>query len=334
VTITVVSIIVPCLNEEKTIGFLLDALAHQSLDISQMEIVIADGLSKDNTRKVIEQFSMSHPSMQIKIVDNLKSTIPAGVNAAAASASGKYLVRLDAHSIPAKDYVELCVRNLEGGKGDCVGGVWEIHPGREGWLARAIAAAAAHPLGVGDAWYRLSNREGEVDTVPFGAFRKSLFDELGGFNEDLLTNEDYEFYSRIRKAGGKIWLDPKIRCIYFARGSLLELARQYWRYGYWKFRMLLRFPETIRWRQALPPFFVSLLLFMGLASLFIPLFRLLWLGLCGIYFLSLLIGITPVTLQKKDFSLLIGMPLAIATMHLCWGAGFLYSMISKILFRK
>ena len=99
-----------------------------------------------------------------------------------------------------------------------------------------------------------------MDTVPFGAFRRSLIDKIGLFDETLLTNEDYEFNTRIRQSGGRVWLDPEIVTVYYARSTLRDLARQYWRYGYWKFRMLRRYPDTLRWRQALPPLFVASLI--------------------------------------------------------------------------
>ena len=127
-----------------------------------------------------------------------------------------------------------------------VGGVWDIRPGGEGWVARSIAAAVAHRLGAGDAGYRAGARAGEVDTVPFGAFDRRWLERVGAFNEELLTNEDYEYNYRLRQAGGMIWLDPSIRCVYFARPTLSALARQYWRYGFWKAHMLTRYPRSLR----------------------------------------------------------------------------------------
>ena len=127
-------------------------------------------------------------------------------------------------------------------------------------MAQSIAAAASHPLGVGDALYRHASKASQVDTVPFGAFKRELLALVGFFDESLLTNEDYEFNTRIRKSGGTIWLDPAIRSVYFARPTLAALARQYSRYGFWKWRMLRRYPETLRWRQGLPPLFVLSLL--------------------------------------------------------------------------
>ncbi len=225
---------------------------------------------------------------------------------------------------------------LDARRGDNVGGIWQIVPGmagkrsRAGWLARAIAVAAAHPLGVGDAHYRHATQPQHVDTVPFGAFRRELVEKIGPFDENLLTNEDYEFNVRIRQSGGKIWLDPAIRSTYFARATLAALAQQYVRYGYWKGQMLRRYPETIRWRQAIPPAFVLSLV--GLAALSPFLWARVLLAVeISFYFMVLFAVGLQSALKKQDLSLTVGLPLAIATMHLCWGSALLWSgMFGKI----
>jgi succinoglycan biosynthesis protein ExoA len=225
-----VSVIVPCYNEQATIRLLLDALRKQTFPCANMEVVIADGLSTDGTREAIAAFQADFPDLSVRVIDNTLRTIPSGVNRAIEASRGGIILRLDAHSKPFPDYVENCVKALEEGQGDNVGGVWEIQPGADTWIAKSIAVAAAHPLGVGDALYRHARYAAEVDTVPFGSFKRELISRIGFFDESLLTNEDYEFNARIRKAGGRIWLDPSIRSVYFARSTLQELARQYWRY--------------------------------------------------------------------------------------------------------
>jgi glycosyltransferase involved in cell wall biosynthesis len=321
-----ISIIVPCYNEEASIGSLLEALLHQTYLRTQMEVIIADGLSQDKTRAVIALFQASHPDLPVHIKDNAARSIPAGLNAAAAAACGEILVRLDAHCIPVPEYVACCVDAIEVGKGSVVGGVWEIRPGGPGFVAESIARAAAHPLGVGDALYRLGAAEGPVDTVPFGAFRRSLFQQMGGFDEGLLTNEDYEFFTRVRQAGGVIWLDPAIRSTYIARATLPELARQYWRYGFWKLKMLQQHPRSLRWRQALPPLFVLSLLALGIISIFLPLAGLVLLAEIALYLLVLAAAGLHAAVRQSRPLLLPGLLLAIATMHLSWGSGFLWSI--------
>jgi succinoglycan biosynthesis protein ExoA len=322
-----VSIVIPCFNEERTIRELLQAICGQTYPIGDLEVVIADGSSTDNTRQVISDFQTDNPQLKVYVVDNPKRIIPVGVNIAVRASHGEFIIRLDGHSKPYPDYVEKCVKALEQKLGDNVGGVWEIKPSREAPLAACIAMAAAHPLGVGDAQYRLGKQGGAVDTVPFGAFKRSLFNQLEGFNEELLTNEDYEFNTRIRQNGGVVWLDPSIRTVYMARSNLGELARQYFRYGYWKLKMLRRFPGTLRWRQALPPLFVGSLLVLGITSFFIPPILYLLALEVVLYLAILVVSGAIIALKVHRIGCIIGFPAAIATMHICWGAGFLWSLV-------
>jgi len=323
---TFVSIIVPCYNEERTIYGLLEAIYRQTYPRSLMEVVLADGMSEDRTRDVVKKFVQEHPELSVKLVDNPRRIIPSGLNRAIEASGGEVLVRLDAHSAPSPDYVERCVSALREGKGENVGGVWEIRPGGSGWIARSIAVAASHPLGVGDAAYRYTNRSAYVDTVPFGAFRRETLERIGWFDETLLTNEDYELNARLRQTGGKIWLDPAIRSVYYARSSLRALAAQYWRYGFWKWRMLRRYPGTLRWRQALPPVFVAGVIGLGVGALWWAWARWMLLLVGCLYLLVLALASLPLALKKKDLPLVIGVPLAIATMHITWGGGLLFSM--------
>jgi glycosyltransferase involved in cell wall biosynthesis len=324
-----VSVIVPCYNEQATIGLLLDALYNQTYPRQDMEVIIADGLSTDGTRQEIEAYQLAHPQLKIVIVDNQQRIIPAGLNQAIRASSGEFIVRLDAHSVPNPDYIERCVTALQANLGENVGGVWEIKPAGEGWMAKAIAEAASHPLGVGDAYYRYTGSAKSVDTVPFGAFRRSLIDQIGLFDETLLTNEDYEFNVRVRQANKQIWLDPAIRSIYFARPTWGALLRQYWRYGYWKGRMLRRYPHTIRWRQALPPLFVISLISLFLAGFWAPIAHIVLLIELCVYFGVLFIVAATLAIKNSDLTLMIGIPLAIGSMHIAWGAALLLSLIKS-----
>lgn len=325
-----VSIVIPCYNEQATISELLEAIYQQTFPHSETEVIIADGLSEDATRDVIEDFQNTHPDLDVRIVDNTARSIPSAVNSAIRAARGGTIVRIDAHSRPYPDYVERCLSALDAGLGDNVGGVWEIKPGGKSWLAESIAVAAAHPLGVGNAGYRIGAQPSAVDTVPFGAFRRSLIEKIGFFDETLLSNEDYEFNARIHQSGGRVWLDPEIVTVYYARSTLKELARQYWRYGYWKFRMLRRYPRTLRWRQALPPLFVSSLIGLTLFAWWPFASWTLALELSIYGTVLLLTGLLSALRQRKIY-LLIGLPLSIVTMHLAWGGGFLWSMTMSTL---
>lgn len=322
-----VSVIIPCYNEQKTIGLLLEALAAQTYPQQRLEVVISDAMSTDATREVISKYQQAHPALKIKVVDNPQQIIPAGLNMAIRASSGEIITRMDAHSIPAKDYVALSVSELLEGKGQNVGGVIAIKPGNDTWIGRSISVATAHPLGVGDARYRWTKVAGPADTVAFGTFYRSLFDQIGYYNENLLVNEDYELNTRIRQSGGIIWIDPAIRAEYYSRGELTSLARQYFIYGYWKFKMLKRYPRSIKLRQILPPVFVFCILMLLLASFILSIARILLGSVLGFYLLALVAGSILPARNQKSISMLAGVPAAIATMHFSWGSGFIWSML-------
>jgi glycosyltransferase involved in cell wall biosynthesis len=322
-----VSVIIPCRNEGQTIRLVLAAFNAQTYPHDLMEIIIVDGFSEDNTRSEIMAFSQEHPELTIRIVDNPKRIIPAAVNAGILASSGDILVRMDAHSIPQPDYVERCVVAHAEGRADNVGGVWDIKPQVNTWMARSIATAASHPLAVGGAQYRFSDKAQYVDTVPYGSFRKALIERIGGFDESLLTNEDYEFNARLIKNGGSVWLDSRIQSTYFARKNFIKLADQYKRYGFWKYQMLRLYPETLRMRQVIPPVFVISLMGLLFLSLFWSIARII-LGLVLAIYLGLLLVVSVFESIKRREVCYLYLFVAFAIMHFCWGSSFIYGMIS------
>jgi len=322
-----VSIIIPCYNEQKRIRSLLGAIYAQTYPRNSIEVIIADGNSTDNTRAIIEGFALTCPDLKILLVDNPRRTIPSGLNLGIRASHGDIIIRIDAHSQPYPDYVERCVDALVSGLAENVGGVWEIQPGDTTWMAQSIARASSLPIAVGDAMYRYATKPAYVETVPFGAFKREMLALVGFYDETLLANEDYEFNSRILQSGGRIWLDPKIRSQYFARSTLMELSRQYWRYGFWKWKMLRRYPKTLRWRQALPPLFVlSLLIAIGAAIIHHP-FWIIPSGEFILYYLILMVFGLQTSMNDRNWKLILGIPPAITTMHFSWGLGLLWSII-------
>jgi glycosyltransferase involved in cell wall biosynthesis len=320
-----VSLVIPCFNEEKTIDLLLQSIHDQTYPQADLETIIADGLSTDGTRQIIGDFQKAHTEMSIRIVDNPKKVIPAGLNAAILASRGELIIRMDAHTIPARDYIELSVKAFDEGKGEDVGGVIDITPGSPTWIGRSIAVATRHPLGVGDARYRWATKATYADTVAFGTYARKTFDKIGLYDESLVANEDYEMNARLRTAGGKIWIDPAIRATYHSRPDLASLARQYFTYGFYKLKMLKRFPATIRWRQALPPLFVLGVLMLLLLAAFWRFSFFALISVIMLYCLILLVAAIPEAVKKNDIALIPGIPLAIMTMHFSWGSGFWWS---------
>ncbi len=323
-----VSVIVPCYNEASTIEGTLEALRNQTFPIERMEVLVVDGMSEDGTRIRVNEYARVHSRLAVKLVDNPDRVIPAALNRGIEAARAEVIVRLDAHAEPEPDYVERCLQVLQATEAANVGGLWQIEPGGPNWQARSIAVAAAHPLGAGDARYRVSGDAGPVDTVPFGAFRRVWLERVGPFNERLLTNEDYEYNVRLREAGGTVWFDPAIRSTYYARPTFGALARQYARYGYWKARMLLSYPNTLRWRQALPPIFVLVSVALLVAGFLWPLGWSL-LGLqWAFYAVVLVMASEHRATGSGDPALHIGLPIAWAIMHVSWGAAFCVGLLS------
>ncbi len=327
-----ISVVIPCYNEESTIAQVLDALYHQTYPRQRMEVIIADGRSTDKSRAIIQSYAETHPDLSIRLIDNPKRTTPAGLNAAIAYAKGTFIVRMDGHSVPPSDYIERLIALQLAGKGDNVGGICKICPRTDTPTAKVIARAWGHPLAVGDSWYRRQDATPMyVDHVLFGTYRREIFARLGGFNEAIPTNEDYEMDVRIRLAGGKIWLDPSIQVVYYPPTTFGGLMKQFFRYGYRKLPTIWKYPSTLRWRQLLPPLYVLSVL---VAVLIAPLWKVAgYLALALILpYVAVLIGAGVVDAWRygKGYYLW-ALPVAIATIHWAWGLGFLTRLAKALI---
>lgn len=327
---TRLSVIVPCYNEALHLEQLLVALRNQAF--SNFEVIIVDGNSTDGTLDLVRRYAFAHPEFRIVLIPNPRRIIPAGLNLGIRQARGEVIVRLDGHSQPARDYLHRCWTALLETGAQVVGGAWDIQPGAPGRVAEAIALAVSTPLGAGDAAYRLSStslQRQNVDTVPFGCFYRRTWEQLGGYNETLLSNEDYEFNRRVRLSGGRVYFDPGIRCGYFARASFSALAQQYVRYGWWKAQMLKLHPRSLRLRQAVPLLWTSGSLLAGVMAGLIPSLRLAALLLGSIYFATLLFGAGAVTVRQRQgvrgwFAVVV----AYLVIHYSWGFGALWGLVS------
>jgi succinoglycan biosynthesis protein ExoA len=247
-----VSIILPVLNEEAQLERCLHSVAEQSYP-AIIEVVVADGGSTDGTPSVASKFA------KVRVVDNPRHIRPAGLNTAIAAASGEIIVRVDARTALAPDYVERCVSALERSGAAIVGGQmrYEAHDARQ----RGIVAAMTSRLGAGPAAFRREGGEPRyVDTVYLGAFRASTIREIGGYDEWSGGNEDAELAWRAQRFGG-VYLDPSIKSYYLGRDGLGPLARQFYRYGHNRARTIRKHPGSLSWRQLAVP-----ALFVGLAS--------------------------------------------------------------------
>ena len=325
-----VSIIVPTLNEERFIGDCLRSLLKQDYPDDCIEILVSDGRSNDKTREVVAEIAQEHACIQI--VDNPQRVTPCALNTAIGVAKGSVIVRMDAHCEYPNDYVSRCVQLLQETGADNVGAGLITLPGAETTMAHAIVYAQTSRFGMGGARYRMeSGKPGYVDTVPFGAYRREVFDRIGLFDEELLRNQDNEFNSRIIANGGKIYFDPSIRLKYFSRPTLKGFLRMLWKNGLYHWLVLRKNPKAFRLRHMAPSFFLLVLLTALTGGFF---WKPLWL-FGGLVLATYLAGATAATLQiavQHGPKYLFVMPCVFFLSHICYGLSTWLGLFKFVVF--
>jgi glycosyltransferase involved in cell wall biosynthesis len=310
-----VSVLIPCRNEKKNLQACLDSILAQDYPSDLVEILVIDGMSEDGTRGILEIYASKHKN--IEVLDNPRKITPCALNIGIKNARGDIIVRADAHSEYAQDYIQKCCEFLNRAGADNVGGVVE-HKG-DGFIGQAIAYAQSCRFGLGGAKFRTAKKAQYVDTIFPGSWRKSIFDIYGLFDERLARNQDIEHNARIRKNGGKVFLTPEIKSYYYCRSSLNDLWIQYFRNGFWNIKTINIAPDSLSLRHFIPLFFVISLL----TTWIIPW---LWLGVvisylsCNFFF-SLKIA------AGNGFKYFFIMPAVFLTLHLSYGLGLLAGII-------
>ncbi len=320
-----VSVVIPCRNEEDFIKACLQALSNQTYPLNKLEVIVVDGMSSDNTRLRIAQVIEQYPF--IRCIDNPRRVTPLGLNKGIAISNGDYVIILSSHSVVEPDFIENNVRSLETSGADCVGGILETVASIDRPLAHAIAAALSHPYGVGNAHFRIGSTSiREVDTVPFGCYKREVFESIGFFDENLIRNQDDEFNFRLLRNGGRIVLDPLIKSRYFARDSLRNLWKMYFQYGYFKPLVALKIGRVITWRQLVPALFVGALLGTALISIMSRtgrrfLYLLIALYLCTTAYFSYMVG------RKRNAFYATLLFCSFAVLHFSYGIGYLKGIL-------
>jgi glycosyltransferase involved in cell wall biosynthesis len=324
-----VSVIVPCRNEITHIEACIRSILDQEPPTGGFEVIVADGMSDDGTRQILDQIERQNPSL--KVIDNPARIVSCGLNAAIKASRGDVIIRMDAHTQYAPDYVRQCVRTLGETNADNVGGSWTAKG--NGFLSGAIAAAFRSPFGVGGARGHNEAYEGIVDTVYLGCWRRDLFNRIGFFDEGLVRNQDDEFNLRLTRAGGKIWQSPRIKSWYTPRGSLRALFRQYMQYGYWKVRVIQKHKIPASVRHVVPGCFVLLLLALPLLSpLWSPALWI-WLATVGVYGVCN-VAASIVTAAREKFQFVLVLPVVFADYHVAYGYGFLRGIFDFMILRR
>lgn len=324
-----VSIVVPCRNEGNYIESCLRTILEQIEPQGGMEIIIADGMSEDGTREVVEE--VVRVDSRVRMVDNPQRVTPVGLNTAIRAARGEVIIRMDAHSEYALDYVSKCVETLEATGADNVGGPPRVKA--EGYIQRAVGAAFHSPFSTGGAGFHCPNFEGEVDTIHFGCWKKAKLLEIGLFDEALIRNQDDELNYRIKKSGGRLWQSTTILSWYRPRATLAALFKQYWQYGYWKARVMQKHSGPASWRQVVPALFVLGMATAWLAGFVHPALWFVYAAVVAAYVVaSALFSIHAATIAGWD--LLPVIPVVFFVFHTSYGIGLAAGIADFVILRR
>lgn len=272
-----VSVIIPVYNEEKYIDQCVTSLTKQTYSSENIEWLFIDGGSNDKTVDKIIHYNLRN----CRILHNDKRIVTYALNIGVENAVGKYIIRMDAHAEYSEDYIEKCVYYLKTTNADNVGGV-AITKGK-GFIGEANSEILSSKFGVGNSSFRTENRSGYVDTVPFGAFRREIFDEVGLFNPELPRSEDNDFNSRIRAKGGKVFLSSDIKFTYYCRNTAGGLLEQAIKNGNALFLTLKKNPKAMSLRHYIPFLFVLSLIVMPILSIFFSLALWSFIAECVLY---------------------------------------------------
>lgn len=324
-----ISVICPIYNEESRIEACIQSIITQDFPLEEMEVLFVDGMSTDRTREIVGRYSQQYPF--IRLLDNPLHIAPVALNNGIRAAKGDVIIRLDAHSRYPENYFSVLVNKLRDSEADNVGGICNTLPAKDTPVCRAIAHAMSSPFGMGNSHFRIgTNHEMWVDTVPFGCFRRNIFDKIGYFDEELVRNQDDEFNGRIIRNGGKILLMPQVVIDYFARDSIRKTAKMFYQYGLFKplVNKKLHKPTTIR--QFFPPLFFAGVVAGGLLSIFFPIIRWLYLAVLILYIIA---GLFFGLMNSCRWPDILWMPIVFATIHLSYGCGY-WVGITKLLFHK
>lgn len=327
-----VSLVVLCRNEAGFIEACLDSLLEGTYPHDRVEAIVVDGMSDDGTLDILSRYAAT--DSRVRIVANPRRITPVAFNLGIAAARGEIVMPIGAHCVYQPTYIQRLVDEMQRSGADNVGGVCQTVPANGTAVARAIAAAMAHPLGVGNSHFRVGATEPRwVDTVPFGCYRTEVFSRIGLFDEELLRNQDDEFNHRLISAGGRILLVPDVSTDYYARDSMRKLAAMFWQYGHYKPLVVRKLGHVPTLRQLVPPAFVAALVGSALLAILPGIWRLplaLLLICYGAVVLLVAIRAAP-RVGVAPAALLIA---AIPVIHLAYGSGWLRGAWDFLVLRR
>lgn len=322
-----VSIVIPCKNEKNYIEQCIESFLNQTYPKELYEILICDGISDDGTREIVDKYKNEN----VRLLDNVELTTPKGMNLGIKNSTADIIIIFGAHAYADKDFIKNNVQLLNKEEDvACVGGTIEtINSSIKG---KAIALAMSSPFGVGNALFRYAEKEMYVDTVAFGAYKRSVLDKIGYFDDELVRNQDDEMNFRVIKNGYKILLSPKVKSYYYSRDSLKKLWRQYFQYGFWKVKVMKKHGKTASIRHLVPMVFVVTNILGILLGIFLKTIRIFWIievvtyALCDI--------ICSIKITKGQNGTLRYIPIIFPILHISYGLGFLDGLGAFYIFKS
>jgi len=319
------AVIVPVRNEARFIEACLESILHDA-PRGGIEVYVVDGMSDDGTADAVRGIARSDPRVHLLL--NPSRFVPQAMNLGIAASSAPFIGRVDGHALVVPGYFAGCLQRLERGGLDCAGGVL-VNEGTTP-AGRAVAAATSSPVGVGSARFRTGQGgEAFVDTLAFGVYRREAFEKAGLFDETFVRNQDDELNFRLTRAGGRIMLIPSLQIRYFVRDSIGSLARQYYQYGYWKWRVFAKHGRFASWRHLAPSGFLIVLAALTLAAPFSALALRLLAAILGGYLL--VVGGEALRLKLSRAVPWGSTAMALAVLHFSYGAGLLAALTGALL---
>lgn len=323
-----VSIVIPCRNEEKYIGRCIESILFQDYPQEKISVFVCDGKSTDETINIIKDYSIKHRNINLLIND--KKTTPFALNLGINASSSDIVIILGAHSELYPNYVSACIEAFKFGENiGCTGGV--IENVYENETSEVIGKAMSSSFGVGNAYFRTGSKDGFVDTVAFGAYKREVFEKIGLFDEELIRNQDDEFNYRLLRNGFTIYLFQKIRSKYYVRASFEKLFNQYQQYGYWKVYVNKKHKAVTTFRQVIPLFFVLFLLCGFILSFLHPLFILIYVLVISLYLVASSIFAVS---KSSELTHPIKIVYSFFILHFSYGWGYLRGIIDFFILNK
>lgn len=332
----VISIVAPCFNEADFIEDMVKSVANQTFDSNQFELIVVDGGSDDGTQQIIWELKKEYPF--IRILHNSHKTASHALNIGIKNARGKFVARMDIHAKYPRNYLEQLHKALIKTGAANVGCCIETLPSHNTSKARAIAHALSNSFGVGNSYFRIGLKQiKEVDTVPFGFFRRELFEEIGLFDINLPCGEDHEFNARIQKAGMKICLIPGNKVHYYMRENFKKLSAMMYQYGFSRPVVNNKIGSSATLRQFVPPALVLSFLSMAFLAVFNVVFQILFVMLISVYLTAC--GIAAFLVVKKEIEqiklkLWLQIIISFVTSHFSYGFGYISGLLSLLLPQK